>query len=214
MSNFKKILAFIVASTVVLSAVGCGGENGDVTDTTKVESTIVSTNVSEPAETTEQVAVTEEAEAFNEVLAKDADFAFSVVDGKATVVGFSGEANTVIIPDTYDGAPVTAIGDEAFSGFTGIKKLVIPEGITVIGKRAFYNCQGLTEVVIPNGVTEIGDLAFAVCMELTSATVPESVESVGYLPFFSCSELVLKCKQGSYIDEYAKGKEIAVEYIG
>ena len=43
-------------------------------------------------------------------------------------------------------AGVTAIGDFAFSGCTGLTGVTIPEGVTAIGNYAFENCSGLTDV--------------------------------------------------------------------
>lgn len=216
MSKLKKIAAFVCAGIIVLSAVGCSGgeKKGDAASTTTTEAVVSTAETTlENTDTSAETEVTEPEEVFVEIPSKDEDFTFEVADGKATLVCFEGEANTVVIPTTYEGNPVIAIGEGAFSECTGIKKVSIPEGVTVIGKRAFYNCQGITEIVIPEGVTEIGDLAFSVCMQLTEAVIPESVTTIGYMPFFSCNELTIKCKQGSFIDGYAQDKSLAVEYI-
>ena len=46
----------------------------------------------------------------------------------------------------YDGSTeltVTSIGNSAFSGFSGLTSVTIPEGVTSIGNWAFQNCSGL-----------------------------------------------------------------------
>lgn len=54
-----------------------------------------------------------------------------------------------------------SIGNNAFSGCTGLTSVTIGDGVTSIGSYAFYNCASLTSIVIPDSVTSIGDYAFA-----------------------------------------------------
>jgi len=84
---------------------------------------------------------------------------------------------------------VTAIGDSAFSGCTGLTNVGIPASVTSIGKNAFYRCTGLTSITIPSGVTSIGDEAFEGCTGLTSVTIPSGVTSIGNATFFGCPKL-------------------------
>ena len=67
-----------------------------------------------------------------------------------------------------------------------IKDLVIPNNVTSIGNNAFSGCSGLTSVTIPNSVMSIGYWAFDGCSGLTSATIPNSVTSIGYDAFSDC----------------------------
>lgn len=63
----------------------------------------------------------------------------------------------------------TAIPDNAFSGYTGLTSVTLPESITSIGDSAFNGCSGLTSITIPENVTSIGSNAFYGCTGLTSA---------------------------------------------
>ena len=71
---------------------------------------------------------------------------------------------SAIIPEsvTYNGTTysVTSIGDDAFSGCSGLTSATIGNGVTSIGEFAFSWCSGLTSITIPNSVTSIGSGAF------------------------------------------------------
>ena len=83
---------------------------------------------------------------------------------------------------THDGVTytVTAIGEEAFQGCSGLTgELLLPGTIKQIDHWAFYQCSGLTgHVVIPTGVTTIGYSAFGECDGLTGFTIPATVRSI------------------------------------
>lgn len=131
----------------------------------------------------------------------------------ASVTGYNGNADNVVIPKTYRGIPVkeikdyafryqtrltsitlpdcvTSIGGSAFSGCTGLTSIKIPDSVTSIGGDAFSSCTGLTSVTIGNSVTSIGYAAFRGCTGLTSMTIPNSVTSIGEYAFDGCYRLV------------------------
>ena len=97
----------------------------------------------------------------------------------------SGCQNSVI-PD--DGS-VTSIGNDAFSGCSGLTSITIPDRVTSIGEWAFSYCSGLTSITIPDSVTSIGEWAYYNCSNLTSITIPDSVTSIGSSAFYDCSNL-------------------------
>ena len=70
---------------------------------------------------------------------------------------------------------------------TGCVNTVIPTSVTAIGDNAFCGLSGLTTVNIPESITSIGAGAFAFCFNLTGdLTIPNSVETIGSGAFFQC----------------------------
>lgn len=95
----------------------------------------------------------------------------------------------VVIPEKYDGLPVTVIGEQAFLWYSNATKITIPNSVTTIGNWAFFSCQNLTDVTIPSSVVSIGDSAFNGCYGLTNVTIPDSVISIGESSFRDCLRL-------------------------
>ena len=113
-------------------------------------------------------------------------------DGGATytVTGAVNDYITaVIIPATYQGAPVTAIKSNAFYYCTQLASIVIPDSITRIGIGAFNDCSSLTKVTLPAGITQIEDDTFNGCSALESVVIPAGVDYIGDNAFKDCTRL-------------------------
>ena len=116
------------------------------------------------------------------------------------------------------GDDVTNIGDNVFSGCTGLTSVTIGNSITGIGGSAFGYCSNLTSVtlnsnaivsksynifnnmknifgeqvteyIIGDDVTKIGNTAFYECSGLISVTIGSGVTSIGEGAFNGCSGL-------------------------
>ncbi len=115
-------------------------------------------------------------------------------DGTCTVSGLTDEGKTktrIIIPSTYNGMTVTAIGNSSFMGNTTLKSVVIPASITTIEANAFSDCTNLTSVTFAEGsqLTSIGGKAFHYCDNLQSIVIPAGVTSIGNETFRYCKSL-------------------------
>lgn len=73
--------------------------------------------------------------------------------------------SSITIPSTYNGIPVTEVGqfNNTDATNTTLEEVYISEGIISIAEKAFYNCASLTIVTIPSTVTTIGENAFYGC---------------------------------------------------
>lgn len=75
-------------------------------------------------------------------------------------VAFDGKRPSEVIEEIHLLPGCAQIGNAAFSGFSSLKKLVLPDGLETIGNWAFYGCRNLTEIRIPDSVTTVGCDAF------------------------------------------------------
>ena len=69
----------------------------------------------------------------------------------------------VTIPSRLGGQPVISIGSGAFSGYSNMTSVTIPNSVTEIEDSAFDGCSGLKSVTIPSSVTDISGSAFRNC---------------------------------------------------
>ncbi len=103
----------------------------------------------------------------------------------------------IIIPETYNGLPVTCIGDSAFNRCYSLKSVTIPSSVTEIWHRAFANCYQLESVNIPSSVTGMGHYVFSGCKALKNIVIPSSVAYVGGNIFQGCDGVTVNCEQES-----------------
>ena len=117
-------------------------------------------------------------------------------DGVLTISG-KGKMNDYISSPWLDsgvkriilGDGVTIIGNSAFSGCSSLTSVTISNSVTTIRGYAFSGCISLTSVTIPNSVTTIEQSAFGGCTSLTSVTIPNSVTTIEQSAFRGCSSL-------------------------
>ena len=91
--------------------------------------------------------------------------------GDAVVITGSKNAETVTIPATVNGIPVTGIADSAFANDQQLRQIMYPETLQTIGAYAFFG-SGLVQAELPETVTDIGRYAFAGCADLQSVDWP------------------------------------------
>lgn len=94
----------------------------------------------------------------------------------------------VVIPETCNGLPVTAIADEAFYN-RPLTSITIPDTVVSIGAKAFGSCRELSSFTFPDALKNIGKNAFYCCDSLTGIVLPDGVESIGESAFYECRGL-------------------------
>ena len=109
---------------------------------------------------------------------------YTVSNGEVTITHCDKSATEVVVPETIEGCPVTAIGNRAFSNCIDLTSVKFPDSITSIGSNAFSMCSALTSVSIPSSVTAIDHNAFYKCTQLTSIIIHDSITSIGYDAFY------------------------------
>lgn len=112
----------------------------------------------------------------------ESEFDFDASTG--TITSYNGYATYLSIPETIGGAPVKAIGPEAFAQHTYLALLELPEGLETIGDRAFYNCETLARVHFPSTLKFIGDSAFYNAYKSSILELPEGLEHIGAYAFY------------------------------
>ena len=90
-----------------------------------------------------------------------------------------------VIPS--DGS-VKALAAYSFYG-SGIKSIVIPDGIDISEPGVFRGCSSLTSVTLPEGAETISSQMFYNCHDLTSVDIPDSVKKIGDTAFGGCDAL-------------------------
>ncbi len=146
------------------------------------------------------------------IFTKGLKFELIADNNEYAVIGYEGTTNDIIVPNEYNGLPVTSISDFAFAGsdyivsislpntikFIGsgafldcmeIKAITLPDGITTIQDNTFQNCINLESITLPNTVTTIGEWAFGYCENLVDINLPENIISIGEYSFFYCTNL-------------------------
>ena len=92
------------------------------------------------------------------------EFGLNETETGWVVSGYRGTDTELVIPDTYMGAPVTAIGYETdrgmFYGNKTLQRVVVPDSVEYIGEGAFSECLALSEIELPDHGLYIGKSAF------------------------------------------------------
>ncbi len=81
----------------------------------------------------------------------------------------------------------TAIEDNAFTGRTSIKEILLPDTRKSIGSNAFSDCTGLTSLTCGAGLEAMGSNAFQNCTSLKSFVADKALKTIASDAFNGCT---------------------------
>lgn len=116
------------------------------------------------------------------------------------LTGINGSATEITVPNTYEGKPVVAVKENAFSGNTSIVSITFTGNVTTIGEGAFYGCTALSSVYLSESVTEVEANVFDGCTALNK------VECEDYSQIDDWSEECFGSSEIKVVSDYKDGK--------
>lgn len=105
------------------------------------------------------------------------DFAYTADGGEVTITEYIGESEHVLIPDTIDGLPVTALADKAFYE-KHVTTVVVPDSVTEIGAACFSGDNYLVSLKLPDGLAELPYGALESCFRLMDFNLPKELKKI------------------------------------
>ena len=134
-----------------------------------------------------------------------------------TILGVSGRASELRIPETIEGMPVTAVGKRAFAVkeefppaeeelpaelsyiTTGdfapvetgqaVKRIYLPDTVKTIGDDAFSGCTELVYLHLPEALEVLPDHMLNNCGALTTLALPPHLKTIKGYAFYNCRSL-------------------------
>lgn len=125
----------------------------------------------------------------------------------------------VVVPDFYNGLPVTTIDNGAFTYCEDITSITIPETVTTIEGVAFQKCTSLQTINLPKTIKSITSSAFNYCDSLQNITIDNDINGCGN-PFidkygkekgegYFVRNGVLFANYNTYVDNYLVTRKIS-----
>lgn len=92
-------------------------------------------------------------------------FTYTVSNNQVTITKYNGTHETVVIPETIDGIPVTRIAAQAFVN-SKFETLYLSRNLKTVDKEAFIGCRSFTTLYFCDTPSVIFDASFTNCREL------------------------------------------------
>lgn len=114
-----------------------------------------------------------------------ADFSFKENETGMSLVSYTGNEPYVVFPDYFQGKPVTVIERSCLEQRSGIDVVVLPNTVRVLKSNAFMY-SGVKKLILPEGLVEVGSGCFFGCKNLEEIIFPSTLEILGGLSFYAC----------------------------
>ena len=173
----KKLVCMIMTGVVAGMLGGCGGSTVSPSETAAVDEAV---SMQEQTGIEEEGVATDASIAGGEVSIEDFRTQINN-DGTIEIDLYTGNASTVVIPDTINGKEVTVIG--GFGNHDELTAVVIPDTVKEISYNAFVNCFNLASVQMGENVEKIGSYAFVGKFE--GIDLPDTLVEIGDCAFYS-----------------------------
>ncbi len=139
------------------------------------------------------------------------DFTYTVENGEVTITGYIGESEHVLIPNTIEDMPVTAlaasafyekrvttvvvpdsvrqVGAACFSGDNYLVSLTLPENLEVLAEGCIESCFRLMDFELPQGLKTIEQATLCFNLYLTNLTLPAGLTDIAQSNFIGLFSL-------------------------
>ena len=146
------------------------------------------------------------------------DFAYTADGGEVTITDYIGTSEHVLIPDTIDGLPVTALADKAFYE-KHVTTVVVPDSVTEIGDLCFSGDNYLVSLTLPDGLAELPYGALESCFRLMDFDLPQGLKKISgsalqynyYLTHLTLPSSLTEIEQLNFIGLYGLQSLILAE---
>lgn len=240
----KKFIALLLAIVMVLSLAACGGEKDPVSDNggNNSNDTPVNNEQTQPEETKggNDEPVVSGGISLNKLMnapvSPESDFeCMDQGNGGLVLLQYLGSSEVVVIPETWNGMPITAISSYVFANDSSVKAIRLADNIEVvmggafglnknleivvcgnslkkIDEAAFQSCSNLHTVVLNDGLETICGVSFSGCKSLVELEIPASVTEIQPMTFYNGPEnLTIIGETGSAAEAYANSEGIAFQ---
>ena len=138
-----------------------------------------------------------------EELRAQGDFSYALqADGRAELRGYTGRAESLTLPVMVDGHLVSGISPSAFFINATLRELTVPAFFGTVPATTFFHCTGLRRVILEEGIRSVGTMAFRECGELEEVYLPESITFLGARVFPDDCRAVFYVAPGSQAEAY------------
>lgn len=101
-------------------------------------------------------------------------------DKKNTVkiLGYSGDEEIVIIPQTINGHPVVSVEKGCFKENLNIREIYMSDFVESVNGDVFKDCSNLEKIHLSDSVTKFTSSAFSGCTSLTEINIPANMTEI------------------------------------
>jgi len=124
----------------------------------------------------------------------DVPFTYITNNSEITITSYTGTNNTVTIPASINGDPVTALG--LVFDYSSVTSVTVPNSVTNMDGETFWECKSLTNITVMAGNPDYSSvngvlfnqnhtalIQFPAGLAVGSYTIPNSVTSIGDVAF-------------------------------